>query len=389
MKLLKKAIEKDGSGFVTLIPEEDEDMWHIYNLIQEGDTLRSTTVRRVVSESITGSTNKNSVRTNMSIVVVSVFFDVQVCTLRVNGKCVEQNPVVKMGSFHTIDLELNRSFTLKKDCWDFIALDRIHEACDVAQRAEIAAVVMQEGLANLCLVTNNMTIVRQKVEKTIPRKRKGGLDGHEKAIERFFEQIYQGLLKSFNYSVLKVMLICSPGFLKDQFFEFLKTRLQKDLSSGSNAEAKALQGFVPKVVLAQSTSGHKQALQDALSTPHVMSLLANTKYAQETLLLERFYKMLNDDASRAYYGYDHVHKAAEMGAIECLLITDSLFRAADIVTRKKYVKLVEMVTKAQGKVLLFSSLHVSGEQLALLSGIACITLFPCPDIEEEIEREQT
>jgi len=30
---------------VTLIPEEAEDMWHAYNLVAVGDSLRSTTIR--------------------------------------------------------------------------------------------------------------------------------------------------------------------------------------------------------------------------------------------------------------------------------------------------------------------------------------------------------
>ena len=30
---------------VTLIPDEAEDMWHAYNLVCVGDTLRSTTIR--------------------------------------------------------------------------------------------------------------------------------------------------------------------------------------------------------------------------------------------------------------------------------------------------------------------------------------------------------
>lgn len=30
---------------VTLIPEEAEDMWHTYNLVQVGDSLRASTIR--------------------------------------------------------------------------------------------------------------------------------------------------------------------------------------------------------------------------------------------------------------------------------------------------------------------------------------------------------
>lgn len=44
----------------------------------------------------------------------------------------------------------------------------------------MAAVVMQEGLANLVLVTPAMTLLRAKVEVTIPRKRRGSCTQHEK-----------------------------------------------------------------------------------------------------------------------------------------------------------------------------------------------------------------
>ena len=54
------------------------------------------------------------------------------------------------------------------------------QACDAAQKADVAAVVMQEGLANVVLVTPAMTLLRAKVEVTIPRKRKGSCTQHEK-----------------------------------------------------------------------------------------------------------------------------------------------------------------------------------------------------------------
>ncbi len=47
MKLVKKSIERDGSGEVILLPQEEEDMWHAYNLILVGDCIRATTIRYV------------------------------------------------------------------------------------------------------------------------------------------------------------------------------------------------------------------------------------------------------------------------------------------------------------------------------------------------------
>lgn len=50
--------------------------------------------------------------------------------------------------------------------------------------------------------------------------------------------------------------------------------------------------------------------------------------------------------------------------------------------RKRYVKLVESVKESGGQSRIFSSMHVSGEQLGQLSGIAAILRFPMPEIEE-------
>ena len=48
------------------------------------------------------------------------------------------------------------------------------------QNADVAAVIMQEGIAHICLITSNMTIVRTKIDQVIPRKRKGNVSQHEK-----------------------------------------------------------------------------------------------------------------------------------------------------------------------------------------------------------------
>ena len=39
---------------------------------------------------------------------------------------------------------------------------------------------MQEGLAQICLITASMTLVRAKIDQNIPRKRKGFVKQHEK-----------------------------------------------------------------------------------------------------------------------------------------------------------------------------------------------------------------
>ena len=72
--------------------------------------------------------------------------------------------------------------------------------------------------------------------------------------------------------------------------------------------------------------------------------------------------MLASDEQRAWYGPDHVALAADRGAVGTLLISDELFRAGDPGVRKRYVSIVEDVREKRGEVLIFSSMHESGQR---------------------------
>ena len=85
--------------------------------------------------------------------------------------------------------------------------------------------------------------------------------------------------------------------------------------------------------------------------------------------------------TKAMYGFKHVERANEQQAIQTLMVTDGLFRACDIPTRKKYVALVESAKENGATVQIFSSMHVSGNRLTQLSGVAAMLRFPVPEVD--------
>jgi len=380
MKLLYKNVDKEGEGTVGLIAEEPEDMWHAYNLISEGDSVRSTTIRKVQSESATGSSTSNRVRTTLTICVESIDFDTQACVLRLKGRNVEENQYVKMGAYHTLDLELNRKFSLKKPEWDSIALERVDLACDPTQNADVAAVIMQEGLAHVCLITASMTLIRAKIDVTIPRKRKGFVQQHEKGLTKFYDNVMQAILRHINFDIVKCILIASPGFVRDQFYEYM-------FQTAIKTDNKMLLENKSKFMLVHSSSGFKHSLKEVLQDSAVINKISDTKAAGEVKALENFYTMLQCEPAKAFYGKRHVETANEAQAIETLLISDNLFRCSDVPLRKEYVKLVDSVREAGGEVKIFSSMHISGEQLDQLTGVAAILRFPMPELDEDEESD--
>ncbi|GLH03942.1 hypothetical protein R5R35_008207 [Gryllus longicercus] len=378
MKLVHRNVDKDGEGVIALVPEEPEDMWHAYNLIAEGDCVRASTIRKVQNESSTGSSTSSRIRTTLTIRVEVIDFDTQACMLRLKGRNIEENQYVKMGAYHTLDLEVNRKFSLQKPEWDSVSLERVDTACDPTQNADVGAVVMQEGLAHICLITSSMTLVRAKIDQCIPRKRKGNVQQHEKGLLRFFENVMQGILRHVNFDIVKCIIIASPGFVKDQFYEYMFQQAVK-------TDNKILLENKGKFMLVHASSGFKHSLKEVLMDPAVISKIADTKASGEVRALESFYTMLQTEPAKAFYGIKHVERATEAQAIETLMISDNLFRVQDVKQRKRYVTLVDSVREFGGDVKIFSSLHVSGEQLDQLTGIAALLRFPMPELEDEDE----
>lgn len=376
MKVLKKQISaKDGSGMVVLRPSTSEDLWHCFNLLQKGDLVRTTTVRKVVKESSTGSTSSQKKRMNLTVQVEKVDFDPQSLELRLSGPTTSESDLVRMGAYHTLKLELDQNFSLEKDCWDQIFLDRIEESCNPDRQAEVAAVVMQAtGLAHVCLVTGSLTITKARIDTNIPKKRTGS-SSHAKQTTKFYNGVYQALLK-LPWDQLKCCLLASPGFVKDDFYKYV-------LEESVRREDRILIENKQKFILAKASSGHKHALDEVFGDAKVMSQMEDTKVAREVAVLQRFMRMIDTDPDRAYYGYGHVSKAQESLAIDSLLVSDQLFRADDVKVRRKYVNLVEQVRESGGTVFIFSSMHVSGQQLSQVSGVAAILRYPLPDVEEE------
>lgn len=388
MRLVKQAIERDGSGTITLCPEEPEDMWFTYNLIRPTDTLRASALRRVTTESSTGSTSSTRIHTTLTIRVTGSDFDPQSAQLHVSGRLTEETKYTKVGQYHTLDLELNRNFTLEKaEGWDSVARDLVREACDPVKSSEAWAVVLEEGLANLCVLTGSRTVLRQRIEGKVPRKRGGLAQGdHDKGMGKFFQTVLDTLLRQIDLTESKPILLASPGYTAQNFQKFI-------IETATRTGNKALLAQKTNFLIVHSSSGHLYALNEILSSPEVLMRLKDTKYARETNLMDNFMTMLRKDDGRAWYGPREVEQAAEQGALGrgggVLLISNALFRAQDVSVRRRWVKLVDKVRDVEGgEVRVLSSEHESGKKLEGLGGIAAILTFPLNDLDEGDEGEE-
>nr|GMC96086.1 protein PELOTA 1 [Ipomoea batatas] len=375
MKIVRRDLMPHGPGSVKMVAEEADDLWIAYNLIAEGDTVLASTFRKVLREDASGGREAERLKLKLQIKVEAVEYDKEDSALRIRGKNILENEHVKIGAFHTLEIELHRPFVLGKDVWDSLALEALRQAADPAASADLAVVLMQEGSAQIFLVGKSVTISRSRIETSIPRKHGPAIAGYDKALTKFFNNVVDAFLKHIDFNVIRCAVIASPGFTKDQFHRHLLLE----------AERKQLRPIIEnksRIILAHTTSGYKHSLKEVLDAPNVMNMIKDTKAAKEVQALKDFFNMLSNDPDRACYGPKHVEVAHERMAIQTLLITDEVFRNSDVATRQKYANLVKAVKSSGGTTHIFSSMHVSGEQLTLMSGIAAILRFPLPDLDD-------
>lgn len=355
----------------------------------------------------------------LTLKVTSIDFDPtpDEANIRLSGKNAEQNKFVKLGAFHTAVIEANRQFTIFKDSWDYITLERLKEASDPTKKAKLAAIVMQAGLAHVCLITNNLTLLRAKVQKAFPKK-KGTFSkiSHSEAKTKFYRAVYDALLKHIDLSVVKCVIIASPGFTKDEFYAFLLEQGQKSQQTASVNHSKQNTGSKKKnaarhsevnginlgmqlkvlskssarsmFILVHCSTGYKQSLDEVLQDENVLKRIEQVSAVREVTILKTFFEYLSSRPDQAIYSYQHVKYALQQSAVKTLLISDSLFRSTDLKTRRVYVDLVEDCReKSNVEVTIFSAMHVSGQQLDKMTGIAAILRYDLPDIEELIASE--
>jgi hypothetical protein len=118
------------------------------------------------------------------------------------------------------------------------------------------------------------------------------------------------------------------------------------------------------------------AVEELLESPELQRELQDVKAVADVQLLARFHQTLAEDQLRACYSQQEVEYADSQFAVDTLLVTDKLLLSPDFAKRKVLIALLDSVKEHGGSVSVLSSLHSTGAQLDLYTGIAALLRFP-------------
>ena len=372
----KLDLEAFHSGKVDIIVDNDEDLWILYNLIAKGDYIKTAMFRKVQHESGGGKVSSTKKKLIITIKIEEIEYCQEDDIIRIKGKNTSENEYISIGQFQTAEISKGTFFTLFKYYWDDIHIETLRNATDKTITSDVAAIIMEEGIAHLYFINNNQTVLHGKINQSIPKKRNGSTQ-YNKSKKNFFTKILNNLVKEINFENCKCVIIASPGFTKDEFGNFMIDEINNNLKV-----YQTIKNNLSKIIYCHSSSGYKQSLEEILSKPEIKKLIKDTKCIEENTIMEKFNEILGTEMDKAFFGLKSFEIAYSNNAINTVILTDNFLRKISPTTRKKLSLNLKNLKNKGIQVFKFSSQHVTGEKVDAFGGIIGILNYVVPEISE-------
>ena len=147
--------------------------------------------------------------------------------------------------------------------------------------------------------------------------------------------------------------VVGPGFMKDDFISFL----ERNYPSLRKAVA----------VISTATSGTAAGIHESLRSGAVEKAAKDLRSMREVSLVEAFIKTAAQDEQRVAIGPDEVARALNAGAVETLLILDTLLPESNGKMRPE--TLVKAAQDFGGDFYIINSRHEGGSKIKSLGGV--------------------
>ncbi|PSP88168.1 mRNA surveillance protein pelota [Halobacteriales archaeon QS_4_69_34] len=350
MRITGRTRVEGGAERVTLVPESLDDLWHLAYVLEPGDRVSGDTTRRVRrDDDRMRDTGGEREPMRVTIRVEESEFHQFANRLRVSGIIEWASREDEIDQHHTLNVEERAEIDVEKH-WKPDQRERIEEAVDATENADVAIATVEEGAASIHTVAQYGTEEYASVT--------GPTGKGEFARER--SELFEELTDALSHLDVDAVVLAGPGFTK-------------------NDARKHIEEHAPAVATLIATTVDTSAVGDrgvheVLKRGAVEDVRAETRIAREAETIDELTARIAQGA-KATYGIEQVAEAAEYGAIEELLVLDERLRAeragegewdADV------NQVIEHVEQQGGSITVFSSAFAPGDQLDALGGIAAL-----------------
>lgn len=333
--------EKDlKNGNIRILLETDEDVWHLYNVLEINDLVTASTTRREEkSADKLRAERSEKKRMTLGIRTEKIEFSEEDIRLRVLGT-IETGPQ-DVGQHHTLIFEIGDDLLITKSKWRESQIERLERAVRDSRQPRILFVSLDQDEATIA-------VLRQfglKEIASIRSMRPGKQYSEGPRTDKYHEEIISKIIPLVSENMPIVLL--GPGFEKESLAESMKEK-----------------GFKGIHVHHTGQSG-MTGVNELIKTGVGAKILRESSVGVEMEAVEKLMSEIGKDGL-ATYGPKEIADAVNSGAAETLLVLDSKLREEDL------DNLIRAAESQNGNVIIVSSQHDSGKELAALGGIGVI-----------------
>jgi len=345
-------------GFVKVIPETLDDLWHLYNIIYEDDEVYTRTTREIKpDEKYARPRRGKRIPVFLGVKVEKIGWDKLLGRLRAHGTICKAPETVPLGAHHTVNIALNKPLTIVKKKWARHHVERLKRASKTSEKPVTIVAIDDESYA---IATTKQYGIEIKMEERVKLPGKLEAEKRSAAVKEYFRKALNSLRQVWTATRSPIAII-GVGFVKKDFAKFLRNeatdvaKLVVDVKSVNN----------------NGVAGIYEALRSGI-------LLKTTKHmriAEETEVIEEVLKRLGKNESNIAYGFDDVKRIAQLGAIDTMVLADATLRKASDEKRLVLEDLMRVVEQKGGEIMVVSTEHEAGSKLLALGGIAALLRF--------------
>jgi len=346
-------------GFVKVLPQSLDDLWHLYNIIYGGDQVYAKTTREVkIEEEYSRPQTGRRVSVFLGLQVERVFWDRSLNRLRVHGViCDVPEDIGGIGSHHTFNVVIDQPLTIVKSKWLKHQVDRLERASHVETPLVLLVSIDDEEFAVAVLRQYGLEV---KIEKKVRLPGKLEAEKRDEALKGYFKEALHSLRET--WANLKCpIVILGLGFVKNGFAKYVHEMAQDVAAAVADIRS----------VNSSGVTGINEAVRSGVLT----KTLRHARMAEETQLVEEVLARLGKGTTDVAYGLDEVARATQYGAVEKLLLTDSILRESTDEKRTELEKMMRGVEEKAGHITVVSTEHEAGAKLQGLGGIAALLRF--------------
>lgn len=356
MKILETNLKK---SFVKVIPDSLDDLWHLYNVIYKGDAVYAYTTREIKPDEGGYERPQRGKRVSvfLGVKVENVAWDKLLGRLRVHGTICEAPETIPCGAHHTLNIALNTPITIVKKQWAKHHLERLERASQASEKPIVIVSIDDEGYA---IATTAQYGIDVKIEETVKLPGKLETEKRSAATQEYFKKALNSLRQIWSSTHYPIVII-GVGFVKNDFAKYLKNEATD--TAESVVDVKGV------------NNGGTAGIHEALRSGVLLKAMKHQRILEETETVEEILKRLGKSEPTVTYGMKEVEKAAQLSAVEKLVLTDTALREASDEKRLLIEKLMRSVEQKGGSILVVSTEHEAGSKLTALGGIAALLRF--------------